>query len=86
MRIDLLGTPLRVCTIDPGMVDTEFSLVRFHGNREKADNVYDGMEPLTSEDIADAVFYCASRPSHVQIAEILIFPTAQRSATIVHRA
>jgi NADP-dependent 3-hydroxy acid dehydrogenase YdfG len=86
LRIDLLGTPLRVCTIDPGMVDTEFSLVRFQGNREKADNVYDGMEPLTAEDIADAVFYCASRPSHVQIAEILIFPTAQRSATIVHRA
>jgi 3-hydroxy acid dehydrogenase / malonic semialdehyde reductase len=85
MRIDLLGTPLRVATVNPGMVNTEFSQVRFHGNKERADDVYDGLKPLSGEDIADAVFYCASRPAHVQIAEIIIFPTAQRSAVMAHR-
>ncbi len=85
LRMDLAGTPLRVCTVDPGLVDTEFSMVRFHGDDERADNVYQGLRPLTGDDIAETVFYCASRPAHIQIAEVIIFPTAQRSATVVHR-
>lgn len=85
LRLDLVGTPLRVSTVDPGMVETEFSIVRFHGDKQKAKNVYKGVEPLTGADIADAVFYCASCPAHVQIAEMIIFPTAQRSATVVGR-
>ncbi len=85
LRMDLVGTPLRVCTVDPGLVDTEFSMVRFHGDDERADNVYHGLIPLTGDDIAETVFYCASRPAHIQIAEVIIFPTAQRSVTVVHR-
>jgi 3-hydroxy acid dehydrogenase / malonic semialdehyde reductase len=85
IRMDLAGTPIRVSTVDPGLVETEFSVVRFHGDRQRARNVYKGMTPLTAEDIADAVWYCASRPSHVQIAEIILMPTAQRSATLVSR-
>lgn len=85
LRLDLVDTPLRVSTVDPGMVETEFSIVRFHGDEQKAKNVYKGVKPLTGTDIADAVFYCASCPAHVQIAEMIIFPTAQRSATVVGR-
>jgi len=85
LRMDLLGTAIRVCTVDPGLVETEFSIVRFHGDNVKADNVYKGIQPLTGDDIAETVFYCASRPAHIQIAEVVMFPTAQRSATIVHR-
>ena len=85
LRMDLVGTPLRVCTVDPGLVDTEFSMVRFHGDDERADNVYLGLRPLTGDDIAETVYYCASRPAHIQIAEVIIFPTAQRSVTVVHR-
>jgi serine 3-dehydrogenase len=85
LRMDLVGTPLRVCTVDPGLVDTEFSMVRFHGDDERADNVYQGLRPLTGDDIAETVFFCASRPAHIQIAEVIIFPTAQRSVTVVHR-
>jgi serine 3-dehydrogenase len=85
LRMDLVGTPLRVCTVDPGLVETEFSMVRFHGDDERADNVYQGLRPLTGDDIAETVFYCASRPAHIQIAQVIIFPTAQRSATVVHR-
>ena len=85
LRMDLAGTPLRVCTVDPGLVNTEFSLVRFHGDKTQADNVYRGIRPLSGDDIAETVLYCASRPSHIQIAEVIILPTAQKSATIVNR-
>ena len=85
MRIDLAGTPLRVSTVDPGLVETEFSQVRFRGDTERAANVYKGLTPLTGEDIAEAVVWVAERPQHVQIAEIIIFPTAQRSSMIAHR-
>lgn len=85
LRMDLVETPLRVCTVDPGMVDTEFSLVRFHGDRSRAKQVYEGLTPLTAADVSDAVLYCATRPPHVQVAEIILLPSAQAGATLVHR-
>lgn len=85
LRMDLVATPLRVTAISPGLVDTEFSLVRFKGNMEKAKAVYDGLEALVAEDIAEAVLFAASRPPHVQIADMIIFPTQQAAATVVHR-
>ncbi len=85
LRIDLLGTPVRVTTIDPGMVETEFSLVRFHGDGERAAKVYEGMQPLTAEDVADAILYAATRPPHVNVDEVLMMATAQASATRVWR-
>jgi serine 3-dehydrogenase len=86
MRMDLVDTPVRVCTVDPGLVETEFSEVRFHGDKDRAKKVYQDMAPLTPDDIADAVFFAATRPPHVQIAEIILMPTAQASTTLVHRA
>jgi NADP-dependent 3-hydroxy acid dehydrogenase YdfG len=86
LRIDLLGSGVRVCAIDPGMVKTEFSEVRFHGDRRKAEAVYRGITPLTAEDIADAVLFAASRPPHVDIAEMLILPTDQASASHLNRS
>lgn len=85
MRLDLHGTNVRVTTVDPGLAETEFSLVRFHGDKERAAATYKGMQPLTPEDIADTVFYCATRPPHVNIQEVLMMPTAQASVTMVHR-
>lgn len=85
MRLDLVDTPIRVCTVDPGLVKTEFSMVRFRGDEEKAKAVYQNLEPLTPDDIADAVVFCATRPPHVQIAEMIVLPTAQASTTLVHR-
>jgi 3-hydroxy acid dehydrogenase / malonic semialdehyde reductase len=86
LRHDLVDTPIRVCTVDPGLVETEFSVVRFRGNEQRAKTVYQNLSPLTGADVADAVLYCASRPPHVQIAEMIILPTNQASATLVHRA
>lgn len=85
LKQDLLGTPVRVTEIQPGLVDTEFSTVRFHGDGERANNVYKGLTPLTGEDVADVVYFCATRSPHVNISEILLVPTDQATATLVHR-
>ena len=85
LRMDLLGTGVRVSTVDPGMVETEFSVVRFGGDVDRASGVYDGMTPLTGDDIAETIVWIADRPSHVQIAEVVLFPTDQASATLVAR-
>lgn len=84
MRMDLVDTPLRVSTVDPGLVETEFSLVRFHGDRQRADGVYENIEVCMPTDIADAVLYCATRPTHVSINEIIVMPTAQASSIVKH--
>ena len=85
MRLDLVDTPLRVSTVDPGLVETEFSDVRFYGDNERAKTVYQGYKALEPVDVADTVVWIASRPPHVQIAEVVIFPTAQGSATVTHK-
>lgn len=85
LRMDLLGTPVRVTEVQPGMVETEFSIVRFHGDAERAARVYEGLTPLTPDDIADVIVYCATRPPHVNIAEVLVMPTAQASAILNYR-
>ena len=85
LKIDLHGTPIRVSTVDPGLVETDFSLVRFDGDKERADPVYSTTTPLQPEDIADAVVYCAGRPPHVNIAEMIVMPTAQSSTTLIQR-
>lgn len=85
MQLDLNGTGVRVASVDPGMVETEFSVVRFHGDEEKADSVYRGMTPLTPRDVAEAVHFCVTRPPHVNVHELLLMPTDQASSTMVHR-
>lgn len=85
MRLDLVETPVRVSTVDPGLVETEFSEIRFRGDTERAKTVYKGYKPLTGEDIADAVCWIASRPLHVQVAEVIIFPSAQASAAVTRK-
>lgn len=85
LRLDVVDTPLRVSSIDPGLVETEFSVVRFRGDKQAADNVYRGLMPLTGDDIAEIAVFIAARPAHVQIADVVVFPTAQASATVVHR-
>jgi len=84
LRLELTGTNIRVTEMDPGLAETEFSVVRL-GDERKAKAVYQGMEPLTAEDVADAILWVATRPPHVNIAEIVITPTAQASLTKVHR-
>ena len=86
LRMDLADTPLRVIQVSPGMTETEFSLVRFKGDRPRADKVYEGMQPLTGDDVAEAVFYALTRPAHVQVGEIVLWPTSQGSSTVVHRS
>ena len=86
MRLDLLGKPVRVTNIEPGMVETEFSEVRYAGDKEKAARVYQGMNPLTSTDIAETIGWCLARPKHVNIQELVIYPTDQASVgPYVHR-
>jgi 3-hydroxy acid dehydrogenase/malonic semialdehyde reductase len=85
MRIDLLPYNIKVTAIDPGMVETEFSLVRFKGDQERAKSVYKGLEPLHAQDIAEAIWFVVSRPPHVNINDMLIMPTAQASAAITYK-
>ena len=85
LRIDVADTRLRVTNIKPGLVETNFSNIRFHGDTKRADNVYHGIQPLTGDDIADVVFYAASAPEHVQIAEVLVLATHQANGTVIHR-
>lgn len=85
LRLELNGTGVRVCTIDPGLAETEFSLVRFKGDEKRAHNVYDGMEPLTAEDIAEIIVWTAGRPPHVNIDELIVKPTDQAAIHKIYR-
>ena len=85
LRIDVAHTPIRVTLLKPGLVETNFSNVRFHGDNERADNVYKGITPLTGDDIADAALYAAQAPAHVQIAEMLILATHQANGSTIVR-
>jgi len=85
LKMDLNGTPVRVTSVDPGLVETEFSVVRFHGDVARAKKVYEGLRPLTGDDVADVVLFCATRPPHVNINDVVMMPVAQASATLVHR-
>ncbi len=85
MRMDLLPYGVKVTQVCPGAVETEFSVVRFHGDKDRADKVYEGFEPLHPEDIADAIHYVVSLPQHVTINDLLIMPTAQANSTLIYR-
>ncbi|MCK9408350.1 MAG: SDR family oxidoreductase [Bacteriovoracaceae bacterium] len=85
MKMDLLGTPIRVTSIDPGLVETEFSIVRFSNDTERAKKVYQGLTPLTPDDIAETIVWTASRPAHVNISSVIMMPTDQASPSFVHR-
>lgn len=85
LRIDVANTAVRVTNVKPGLVETNFSVIRFHGDKERADNVYKGIQPLTGDDIADVAFYAASAPEHVQIAEVLVLATHQANGTVIDR-
>lgn len=85
MRIDMAQYPIKVTAVHPGAVETEFSIVRFHGDEAKAQKVYEGFENLVAEDIAEAIWFALSRPAHVNINELTIMPTAQPVASVIHR-
>lgn len=85
LRMDVVDKNIRVSTVDPGAVETNFSNVRFFGDKQKAKNVYKGLTPLVAEDVAEAVTFCATRPPHANIAEIILMPTQQASALVFHR-
>jgi len=85
LKMDVHDTPIRVSSVDPGMVRTEFSEVRFGGDQEKSDAVYKGLTPLSPDDVAEAVVFCATRPAHVDVREIKIYPTAQTHALMSYR-
>jgi len=85
LRIDVMDSAVRVTTLKPGLVETNFSRTRFKGDEERADKVYEGLQPLTGTDIADTAFYCAEAPEHVQIAEVLILATHQANSSMVSR-
>lgn len=85
MKMDLLGTPIRVTSVDPGLIETEFSIVRFHGDVDRAKKVYQGLTPLSPDDIADTILWAATRPAHVNISTVVMMPTDQASPTLVHR-
>lgn len=85
LRIDLAETRVRVTNVKPGLVETNFSVTRFHGDKQRADNVYKGIKPLTGKDIADVVAYAVNAPAHVQVAEVLVLATHQANGAIIHR-
>ena len=85
LRIDVAHTAVRVTNVKPGLVETHFSNVRFHGDSKRANSVYHGIKPLTGADIADVAYYAASAPAHVQIAEVLVLATHQGSGSVIHR-
>jgi serine 3-dehydrogenase len=85
MNIDMYGTNVRVSSVDPGAAETEFSMVRFHGDEARAKKVYDGFRPLGAEDVADAVLFVAGAPAHVNVAKLVLMPTAQRNPYLIHR-
>lgn len=85
LRLELVGSNIRITSVDPGMVETEFSAVRFDGDEERAKSVYEGLQPLTGDDVAECILFAANRPPHVNIDEILVKPTAQASATVAYR-
>lgn len=85
LKQDLLGTPIRVSSVDPGLVETEFSQVRFRGDTERAQKVYQGLTPLTPADVADVIWFCVTRPPHVNISEVLLTPTDQAGSMLFNR-
>lgn len=85
LKMDLHGTPVRVSSVDPGFAETEFSLVRFEGDTRRAEAVYDGMSPLTADDVADAIIFCLSQPAHVNVSNVLVTPVDQSSVFLINR-
>lgn len=86
MRLDLNGTGVKVTAINPGLVETEFSMVRFKGDKDRSDSVYNGYKPLQPEDIAETILFVITRPAHVNVSDMIVFPTDQASSTIVNKS